>query len=59
MFFCLNCDIIKYVDNYIGLYHDIECKEIYLHPLINCINDTCNTKIKAISVICHPYIYVL
>ena len=45
-FFGLDGDIFRYVNNYIGLYNDIECKEIYIQPLIDCINSVCNTKIK-------------
>ena len=45
-FFGLDGDIFRYVNNYIGDHHDIECEEIYIQPLIDCINSICNTKIK-------------
>ena len=35
----------------------IECKEIYIQPLIDCINSICNTKIKKARVIYSPYIF--
>ena len=57
-FFGLDGDIFRYVNNYIGDHHDIECKEIYIQPLIDCINSICNTKIIKIRVIYYPYIFV-
>ena len=57
-FFGLDGNIFRYVNNYIGDHHDIECKEIYIQPLIDCINSICNTKIKKIRVIYHPYIFM-
>ena len=57
-FFGLDGDIFRYVNNYIGDHHEIECKEIYIQPLIDCINSICNTKIKKIRVIYHPYRFI-
>jgi hypothetical protein len=56
-FFGLDGDIFRYVNNYIGDHHDIECKEIYVQPLIDCINSCCNTKVKKIRVMYNPYIF--
>ena len=58
-FFGLDGDIFRYINNYIGDHHDIECKEIYIQPLIDCINSICNTKIKKIRVIYHPYRFII
>ena len=44
-FFGLDDDVFRYVNNFVGFYNQIECKEIYLNPSIDCINDTCNTEI--------------
>jgi hypothetical protein len=43
-FFGIDGDIFRYVNNYIGFYNNIECKEIYVKPLMDCINSICNTK---------------
>ena len=56
-FFGLDGDIFRYVNNYIGDHHDIECKEIYIQPLIDYINSICNAKIKKTRVIYNPYIF--
>ena len=56
-FFGLDGDIFRYVNNYIGDHHDIECKEIYVQPLIDYFNSVCNTKIKKIRVMYNPYIF--
>ena len=58
-FFGLDGDICRHVNNYTGDYHDIECREIYIQPLIDCINSMCNTKIKKARVIYNPYIFTL
>ena len=34
-------DIFRYINNYIGDNRDIECKEIYIQPLIDCIDSIC------------------
>ena len=49
-FFGLDENVFRYVNNYIGMWYKIECKEIYIKPLMDCINSTCNTQIKSIRL---------
>ena len=56
-FFGLDENVFRYVNNYIGMWYKIECKEIYIKPLMDCINSTCNTQIKSIRLFYTPYDY--
>ena len=56
-FFGIDEDIFRYVNNYIGLHYFIECKEIYLKPLMDCINGPYNTKITGIKLFYHPQLF--
>ena len=50
-FFGDNQKVIKYINNYIGREYDIECKEIDLTPLMECINNTYNLNVKKIRLL--------
>ena len=56
-FFGLDENVFRYVNNYIGIWYKIECKEIYIKPLMDCINSTCNTQIKRIRLFYTPFDY--
>jgi len=53
-FFGEDVKLFKFINNYIGNYYKIECKDIDLNPLLQYINDTYNLNIKKIRLLYHP-----
>ena len=47
-FFGEDDKLFKFINNYIGNKYKIECKDINLNPLMECINNTYNLNIKKI-----------
>ena len=53
-FFGEDDKLFKFINNYIGNKYKIECKDINLNPLMECINNTYNLNIKKIRLLYHP-----
>ena len=46
--------LFKYINTYIGNNYKIECKDIDLNPLVECVNNTYNVNVKTIRLNYHP-----
>ena len=46
--------LFKYINTYVGNNYKIECKDIDLKPLVECVNNTYNINVKQIRLNYHP-----
>ena len=50
--------IFKYINTYIGNNYKIECKDIDLNPLVECVNNTYNINVKTIRLNYHTNSFI-
>ena len=53
-FFGVDRKLFKYINTYVGNDYKIECKDIDLNPLVDCVNNTYNVNVKTIRLNYHP-----